>query len=211
MSTTGSAGGHLIPLTLDPAILLSNDGSNNPLRRLATVKTTATNAWQGATSAGVTSEIEGPIATGDQVGDELKIRQLPLWRIGTWRFLIGLLKVGVMNAPRVKSVVTFRDGDVLDLPGSPEVVYTPGHATGHASFYLRQNKTLFTGDALVTRDLLNHHDADPQLMPDVFHTDPAQARESLGILSALDTELVLPGHGSPYRGQVAEAAKTALG
>jgi len=157
-----------------------------------------------------TSEIEGPIATGDQVGDELKIRQLPLWKLGTWKFLTGLLKVGVMNAPRVKSVATFEDGDVLDLPGSPRVVYSPGHTIGHACFYLPQTKTLLTGDALVTRDVLNHCDSDPQLMPCVFHTDPAQARASLDILSTLDTELVLPGHGSPYHGQIADAAKTAL-
>jgi len=56
MSTTGADGGYLIPLTLDPAILLTNDGSTNPLRQLATTKTTMTNAWQGVTSAGVTSE-----------------------------------------------------------------------------------------------------------------------------------------------------------
>ncbi|MAT06266.1 MAG: phage major capsid protein [Acidimicrobiaceae bacterium] len=56
MSTTGSGGGYMIPLTLDPAILLTNDGSNNPLRQLATVKQTMTNAWQGVTSAGATSE-----------------------------------------------------------------------------------------------------------------------------------------------------------
>ena len=158
-----------------------------------------------------TSEIEGPIATGDQVGDELKIRQLPLWKLGTWRFLTGLLKVGVMNAPRVKSVVTFGDGDVLDLPGSPEVVYSPGHTIGHVCFFLPRSKALFTGDALVTRDVLNHCDGAPQLMPCVFHTDPAQARASLDDLSSLDTELVLPGHGSPYHGQIAEAAKAALG
>jgi glyoxylase-like metal-dependent hydrolase (beta-lactamase superfamily II) len=157
------------------------------------------------------SDIEGPIATGDQVGDELKIRQLPLYKFGTWRFLIGLMKVGVTNAPRVKSVVTFEDGDVLDLPGSPMVVSSPGHTIGHACFYLPQHKTLLTGDALVTRDVLNHQDGAPQLMPCVFHTDPAQARASLDTLSALDTELVLPGHGSPYQGQIADAAKTALG
>ena len=52
-----------------------------------------------------TSEIEGPIATGDQEGDEMKVQQLPLWKLGTWRFLIGLMKVGVTKAPRVKSVV----------------------------------------------------------------------------------------------------------
>jgi glyoxylase-like metal-dependent hydrolase (beta-lactamase superfamily II) len=157
-----------------------------------------------------TSEIVGPIATGDQVGNELKIRQLPLWKLGTWKFLTGLLKVGVMNAPRVETVATFEDGDVLDLPGSPRVVYSPGHTIGHACFYLPQTKTLLTGDALVTRDVLNHCDSAPQLMPCVFHTDPAQARASLHILRALDTELVLPGHGSPYHGQIAEAAEAAL-
>ena len=56
MSTTGANGGFMIPLTLDPAIMLTNSGSNNPLRQLATVKQTMTNAWQGVTSAGATSE-----------------------------------------------------------------------------------------------------------------------------------------------------------
>lgn len=56
MSTTNANGGYMIPLTLDPAILLTSDGSNNPLRRLATIKQTTTNAWQGVTSAGATSE-----------------------------------------------------------------------------------------------------------------------------------------------------------
>ena len=156
------------------------------------------------------SEIEGPIATGDQVGEQMKVTQLPLWKLGTWRFLIGLLRVGVTNAPRVESVVTFADDDALDLPGNPTVVYSPGHTIGHASFYLPHSKTLLTGDALVTRDLLNNREAAPRLMPDVFHADPAQARASLDVLSAFDTELVLPGHGSPYHGQVAEAAKVAL-
>lgn len=56
MSTTGANGGYMIPLTLDPSIMLTNDGSNNPLRRLARVVQTTTNAWAGVTSAGATSE-----------------------------------------------------------------------------------------------------------------------------------------------------------
>ncbi|NND04533.1 MAG: MBL fold metallo-hydrolase, partial [Acidimicrobiia bacterium] len=105
-----------------------------------------------------TSEVEGPIATGEQKVHAVKIPQLPLWKLGTWKFLIGLLKVGVMKAPSVESVVTFTDGEVLDLPGNPKVVYTPGHTVGHASFYLAESKTAFTGDALVTRDLLDNRD-----------------------------------------------------
>jgi len=56
MSTTSANGGYMIPLSLDPAILLTNSGSINPLRELATVKQTMTNKWTGITSAGASSE-----------------------------------------------------------------------------------------------------------------------------------------------------------
>ncbi len=56
MSLTDTAGGHLVPMTLDPAVLLTSNGSVNPLRSLARVVHTSTDAWQGVTSAGVTAE-----------------------------------------------------------------------------------------------------------------------------------------------------------
>lgn len=66
MSTTPGAGGYMIPLTLDPAIRLTSDGSTNPLRRIARVEQTVTNAWQGVTSAGATAEWK---TEGAQVAD----------------------------------------------------------------------------------------------------------------------------------------------
>lgn len=56
MSLTDTAGGFMVPLTLDPAVLLTSNGSINPLRSLARVVQTATDAWSGITSAGVTAE-----------------------------------------------------------------------------------------------------------------------------------------------------------
>lgn len=53
MSLTGANGGYLVPFTFDPTIILTNAGSANPFRQLATIKTTATNTWNGVTSAGV--------------------------------------------------------------------------------------------------------------------------------------------------------------
>lgn len=53
LSLTSANGGFLVPFTLDPTIILTNAGSANPWRRLATTKTTATNNWNGVTSAGV--------------------------------------------------------------------------------------------------------------------------------------------------------------
>jgi HK97 family phage major capsid protein len=56
MSLTSANGGYLVPFTLDPTIILTNNGSANPYRQYATIKTTATNDWNGVTSAGVSAE-----------------------------------------------------------------------------------------------------------------------------------------------------------
>ena len=154
------------------------------------------------------SEPEQPIAVGEVTGHAVTVPEMPLYRLGTWRFLIGLLRVGITKAPRVPEVVTFSDGETLDLPGRPQVVYTPGHTVGHASFYVAASETLFSGDALVTMDLFSQEPG-PQVMPDMFHTDPALARESLARLEELDTALVLPGHGDPFAGSVGDAVAAA--
>lgn len=53
LSLTSANGGYLVPFTLDPTIILTNAGSANPYRQIANIKTTATNTWNGVTSAGV--------------------------------------------------------------------------------------------------------------------------------------------------------------
>lgn len=56
MSLTDSAGGFLVPFTLDPTIILTNAGSANPFRQVSTIKTITTDTWNGVSSAGVTAE-----------------------------------------------------------------------------------------------------------------------------------------------------------
>lgn len=56
MTTTDANGGYLIPFTLDPTIVLTSDGSANPFRAISRIEKTATNDWNGVTSAGVTAE-----------------------------------------------------------------------------------------------------------------------------------------------------------
>lgn len=65
LSLTGANGGYLIPVTLDPTIILTNDGSANPFRRLSQIKTITTNFWEGVTSAGVNAAwlAEGGVVT----------------------------------------------------------------------------------------------------------------------------------------------------
>lgn len=53
---SGNGGDSMVPLSLDPAVLLSNDGSTSSLRQIARVETIATDSWHGVSSAGVTAE-----------------------------------------------------------------------------------------------------------------------------------------------------------
>jgi HK97 family phage major capsid protein len=56
MSLSDSAGGYLVPFTLDATIILTNAGIQDPLRGISTIKTITTDNWNGVTSAGVNAE-----------------------------------------------------------------------------------------------------------------------------------------------------------
>lgn len=66
LSLTAANGGYLVPFSLDPTIILTNNGAANPYRDNAQVKTTTTNDWNGVTSAGVTAEW---LAEGTEAAD----------------------------------------------------------------------------------------------------------------------------------------------
>jgi HK97 family phage major capsid protein/HK97 family phage prohead protease len=50
----GATGGFAVPFQLDPTIILTNNGSVNPLRQISRVETIVGKEWDGVTSAGVT-------------------------------------------------------------------------------------------------------------------------------------------------------------
>lgn len=56
MSLSATHGAELVPLTLDPAIMLTNPGTANVLRKVSRVVQTSSGQWQGVSSAGATSE-----------------------------------------------------------------------------------------------------------------------------------------------------------
>ncbi|MCP6756581.1 hypothetical protein NL533_33655, partial [Klebsiella pneumoniae] len=63
---------------------------------------------------------------------------------------------------------------------------------------------VFMGDAFTTRSVLTG-EVGPRPAP--FTLDPAQARASLAKLDAVDATWVLPGHGEPWSGGLAEALR----
>jgi glyoxylase-like metal-dependent hydrolase (beta-lactamase superfamily II) len=115
----------------------------------------------------------------------------------TWR-LIGLaVRSGGMRRPKVAQVTTFADGAVLDVPGRPRVIHTPGHSEGHVVFHFADRGALLAGDALCTWNPLTGRPG-PQIMSAAFSVSSAQAMESLARFEEVDAGVVLPGHGDPW-------------
>jgi HK97 family phage major capsid protein len=55
IENTGTGGAYLLPLYLDPTVMLTNAGAANPWRRVCRGVQTTSNTWNGVTSAGVTA------------------------------------------------------------------------------------------------------------------------------------------------------------
>lgn len=109
---------------------------------------------------------------------------------------------GSLRVPPVTEVETFVDGEMLDLPGDPQIISVPGHSPGSVAVYVPAVGALFVGDAMTTRHVLTGVQG-PQPAP--FTLDPTRAIESLGRLESLEANWVLPGHGPPWTGGVDEA------
>lgn len=145
-----------------------------------------------------------------------RVLQLPWWGLlsNAWRpFVRSMLGhaigAGVFSMPSIREARTFRDGDVIDVPGKPHVLHTPGHTPGEVSFYLPERRVLISGDTLVTRNLMTGTPGDPQLPHRLLNDNDTKARRSLDRLRELGHVTVLPGHGNPWTGSMSEAIEGA--
>lgn len=139
-------------------------------------------------------------ADAPQAQGEVK-KKNPSWgkmRVGpTLSFLWYAGRRGGLSVTSVGEVTTVQDGDVLDLPGGPRVVHTPGHSPGSISIYCPTVDALFVGDAMTTRHVLTGVEG-PQPAP--FTLDPESALKSIERWLDFDVRWVLPGHGYPWEG-----------
>jgi glyoxylase-like metal-dependent hydrolase (beta-lactamase superfamily II) len=120
----------------------------------------------------------------------------------------GFLRARAFWPSPIKRVRRFRDGDVLPVPGAPCVVAAPGHTLGECMFTLEERRTVNTGDALVTLDPYTGLRG-PRIVAGAATADSERALASLGQLSTIRADLLLPGHGEPWSGQPMHAAELA--
>jgi glyoxylase-like metal-dependent hydrolase (beta-lactamase superfamily II) len=126
-----------------------------------------------------------------------------LWRPSMLKIFGHTLRHGARPA-KVQGAETFADGDVLDVPGRPRVVHTPGHTAGHCALHLADRGVLFAGDAVITHEIVTGGDG-VRLMPSWLNEDNRAAEASLAVLEPLEADVLLPGHGEPWREGVAAA------
>ena len=137
-----------------------------------------------------------------------EVKTSPSWgkiKLGaTARFFAYAIRKGGLRTHHLTEVVAVRDGQVLDLPGAPRIIGLPGHSPGSIAIHVPVADAIFVGDGLTTRHVLTGQRG-PRPAP--FTDDPEQALASLRRLEGVEASWVLPGHGTPWSGGVAEAVR----
>jgi glyoxylase-like metal-dependent hydrolase (beta-lactamase superfamily II) len=131
-------------------------------------------------------------------------------RHGATRRLFGTMtRTGALRSRPIRSFETYDVDEVLSrVPGRPVSVGTPGHTLGHMALHLPDRDVLFTGDALVTRNPYTD-ETGPRLVSRAATADSQQALRSLDRIAETGAGTLLPGHGDPWTGGAAEAARLA--
>jgi glyoxylase-like metal-dependent hydrolase (beta-lactamase superfamily II) len=106
------------------------------------------------------------------------------------------------------SVRAYASDDRLDLPGRPQVVFTPGHTHGHCSLLFADRGAVIAGDAFVMLDPYTGRDG-PCVVAGAATADSEAALSSLDALAGLDATTTLTGHGPPWKGSLGEAVERA--
>lgn len=125
-----------------------------------------------------------------------------MWRLGLLAKFMREMFNGAMSSHKITTLHTFTDGEILPVPGKPTALYMPGHTPGSTAFYLEQERILFSGDALTTKNPVLDKDMPPGVLPKGLSEDEPQAWRSLQKLYNLDHGLLLSGHGIPWYGAI---------
>jgi glyoxylase-like metal-dependent hydrolase (beta-lactamase superfamily II) len=124
--------------------------------------------------------------------------------------LASMAAAGAFAVAGIEGLSFFGPGEVLDLPGRPRVVFSPGHTFGHCALLPEEGSALLSGDALVTLDPYTGCRG-PRIVAGAATADSRQAIASLAALARTGARAVLPGHGDPWRNGVEQAVVLAEG
>src|SRR4029077_19440461 len=122
-----------------------------------------------------------------------------LWKPPVLHLVGHLLRNGVARTAPVAEASGFADEEVLDVPGRPRVIHTPGHTAGNVALSLADREVLIVRYTLGTLSL-PPGEPGPQLLPRFMNEDVDRALASLEKIEPVKARWVLPAHGLPWEG-----------
>ena len=108
-------------------------------------------------------------------------------------YVLGFARTRALFPAPVRDVTRYADG-TLPVPGSPQVVYTPGHTLGHCAFHLPDRDVVIAGDAVVTLDPYTGRTG-PRIIARAATADSERNLATLEAIAATGAGTVLVGHG----------------
>lgn len=132
----------------------------------------------------------------------------PIRHPRTLGIVASMARQGALRVRGVEAVAEVHHGHVVDVPGRPRAIWTPGHTEGHCAFHFERHGVLMTGDALVTLDPYTGSRG-PRIVAGAATADSTRALTSLDALLSCDARLLLPGHGDPWSEGVPAAVAAA--
>jgi len=155
----------------------------------------------------------GPRAAMRESKPERRLPPYLLRRPAALGTIVHIARLGGFGGTPVGDARAFSLGDagerrLVEVPGAPLAIALPGHTPGSVGYLFADRGLLFTGDALVTHDGITGRTG-PGIVSRAFTHDSRSAMETLAKLELLDAEILLPGHGLPFRGSPSSAAALA--
>ena len=127
----------------------------------------------------------------------------------TLPIVASFVRAGAQRMGPIREVRRFGNEGTLDVPGSPVVLFTPGHTLGHVALHLPERDAVISGDALVTHDPYTDTRG-PRIVARGATADSERALASLQLLAETGAATLLPGHGAPWPGGAERAVEEAL-
>ncbi|HEX5850283.1 MAG TPA: MBL fold metallo-hydrolase [Rubrobacter sp.] len=121
----------------------------------------------------------------------------------------SLIRAGALRVGPIREVRRYGNEGTLDVPGSPKVLFTPGHTLGHCALHFPERDVVVAGDALVTHDPYTDTRG-PRIVARGATADSERALSSLELLADTDARMLLPGHGEPWTDGAERAVREAL-
>jgi HK97 family phage major capsid protein len=180
----GSAGGYIVPLYVDPAIVITGTGAAAAIRSVANVKTITTQTYNGATAGQVTASVLAENAAFPDGTPALAQVQIPTYKLGAY-------------VPA--SFEAYED--IADLAQDVSMLFTDAKANLEASLFVTGTGTAqpkgvltavsavtasrvspATGGTLAAADIFTVHAA----LPPRFRESPSARRAWLANVGVID-------------------------